>query len=246
MSGISHSTNQNRFLGVKLEWLSLPAIWPFKRSKAEQVETALQIFTEDQPLPPSRRLVVILPDANIDYFTLPRRIWNLASPDRRQVLLMLRPGREENESHARMTLTTLAAIIRDSSVTVQTQLVLGQPLVKAACQVAQPEDVLVCFEEHQVSGFLKKRWLAEVLAQTAQRPIYTLKGSVSEIVNPISARLVDFLLLAACLISLVVFFMLEVWIARSSTGSLQTVLQILAVCVEAWVIGKIASKTYRI
>src|SRR5512133_339904 len=107
MADLSHSTNESRFFGMKLEWLSFPAVWPFKRSKPDQVETTLQILTEDDPLPPSRRLVVIIPDSSIDMFDLPKRIWNLASPDRRQVLLLSKACREGNEFHQRLNLTTL-------------------------------------------------------------------------------------------------------------------------------------------
>lgn len=246
MSGVSHSTHQNRFFGAKFESIPFPAVWPLKRTKPGQIEIESKIFTEDQSLPPSRRLVVILPDANIDILTLPRRIWNLAAPDCRQVLLMIRPCREENEFHARVNLTTLAAIIRDPRVNVQTQFVLGQSLEQAARQCAQPDDVFVCFEEHQVSRFLRKQRLAEILAQKTPCSIYTLKGTVTELVDPISARLIDFLLLALCLVSLFAFFGLEVWIDRSFAGTPQTVLQILAVIAEVWLIGGVASKTFRI
>jgi hypothetical protein len=246
MSGLSHTTDRNRFLDSKLEWLSFPAIWPFKRKKAKQGETALPIFSEDQPLPPSQRLVVIVPDGDFDLIALPRRIWNLAAPDRRKVLLMTRPCREEDEFHARVDLTTLAAIIRDPRVVVQTQLVLGQSLEQAARQCVQPNDVFVCFEEHQIHGFLKKRRLAEILAQKTHCPVYTLKGTVSEMAGPNSARLLDFLLLALCLVSLIPFFALEIWIDRNSTGTLQTIMQILAVIAEVWVINAVARNSFRI
>jgi hypothetical protein len=151
---VAKDNNQNQFLGLRLDRFPLTLGRSLKRSKAEQGKTALQIFTEDQPLPPSKRLIVILPDANIDLVSLPKRIWNLAAPDRRQVLLMIRPCREENEFHTRMNLITLAAILRDPRVVVQTHLVLGQSLEQAARQCVQPDDVFVCFEEYQVNGFL--------------------------------------------------------------------------------------------
>lgn len=246
MSGLSHSTHQNRFLGLRFERYFLPAVWPLKRSKPAQRETALQIFTEDQPLPPSRRLIVILPDGDIDMVSLPRRIWNLAAPDRRQVLLMIRPCREENEYDARLNLITLAAVIRDPHVVVQTQLVLGQSIEQAARQCVQPDDVFVCFEGHQVHRFFQKHRLAEVLAQKTQHPIYTLKGTVSEKVTPLSAHLIDLLFLLLCMLSLIAFFALEVWIDQNSAGAIQTILQILAVMAEIWVINAFVSRSFRI
>lgn len=246
MSGLSHSNNQNRFLGLRLGRLSLPLGWSLKRSKAEQGKTAPGIFTEDQLLPPSRRLIVILPDENIDIVSLPKRIWKLAAPDRRQVLLLIRPCREENEYYARMSLITLAAIIRDPRVVVQTQLILGQSIEQAVRQFAQPDDVLVCFEEHQVHSALKKHRLAEILARKTQNSIYTLKGVVSASVNPISTRLIDFLFLMLCMASIIAFFALEVWIDQNSVGAFQIILQILALMAEVWAISAFASRSFRI
>lgn len=246
MSGLSHTTNHTRFPGMKLNWQSLPAVWPLKRSKPDQVETALQIFTEDEPLPSSRRLVVIVPDASIDFFNLPKRIRNLASPDRRQVLLLTKPCREENEFHLRLNLTTLAAMIRDSRVVVQTQLVLGMSIEQAVRQQIQPDDILVCFEEHRIACFLKKNQLAEILAKKTHLPVYTLKGPVSEMAEPISARLIDFLLLAVCLVSMIGFFALQVWIDRNSAGTIRMILQILVVFAEVWVVAGCANRSFKI
>ncbi len=246
MSGFSHTTDQKPFHDSKSKWLPFPGVWPFKQKKVEQGETAFQIISEDQPLPPSRRLVIIVPDANIDMLSLPRRIWNLAAPDSRSVLLLIQPSQEEGEFPARMNITTLAATIRDPRVTVQTQLVLGQSLAQAARQCAEPGDVFVCFEEHQVKGFLKRRRLAEILALATRQPVYTLKGTIAELDSPISARLADILLLTLCLVSLIAFFTVEVWIDRNSAGASQGILQILVVIAEVWVIGKISSKWFRI
>jgi hypothetical protein len=231
---------------MKPEWLSLPTVWPLKRSEPEQVETAIQILKENQLLPPSRRLVVILPDAEFDLRSLSKRIWDLAAPDHRQVLLMIKPCVEEDEFHVRVNLTTLAAFIGNSNVVVQTQPILGQSLVQAARQCAQPDDIFVCFEEHQVRGFLKKRPLAEMLAQSAQRPVYALEGTMPEMVDPMNARLIDFLILAFCFVSLIPFFALEVWIDRVSNGALQSILQMLGVLAEVWIIGTITGKSFQI
>lgn len=100
MSGLR--TNHNQSFGTKQEWQSLSSTWPLRRADQERIETAHLVFTEGEPLPPSNRLLVILPDATYDMNTLPRRIWNLAAPDRRQVLLLTKPGREENELRSRV------------------------------------------------------------------------------------------------------------------------------------------------
>ncbi len=245
MSSLFHSENQ-RVLGLKLEGVSSPTVWPFKQTKVNQREAVQQIFTEDDPLPASKRLIVVLPDANMDLLTLPRRIWNFAAPDCRQVLLMIRPCQVANEFHNQMDLTTLAAMIRDSRVTVQTQLILGQSFKEAARTYARPDDLFVCFAEHQEPGFLKKRPLAEVLNQATHLPVYTLKGAVSENVEPISARMIDILFLALCLVSLIAFFAVQVWIDRNFAGTLKGLFQMLAVFVEVWLIGGLMNRSLRL
>jgi hypothetical protein len=106
--------------------------------------------------------------------------------------------------------------------------------------------MFVCFGEHQVSHFWKKRRLAEILAQSTQRPVVTLKGAVSEKAQPVSARLMDLLLLGVCLVSLIAFFALEVWIDHNSAGTVHTILQILAMIAEVWVISAVTRNTLRI
>lgn len=241
MTGLSHSTNHNRFLKNRSYFHSLPAIWPHRLLKQVQDTIAPQILTENDPLPPSQRLVVILPDADIDILSLPKRIWELAAPDRRQVLLLTKPCREENEFRARMNLTTLASIIRDSRVVVHTQVVMDTSLERAACKSLQPDDVLVCFEEHRVHYFLKNVRLAEILAKKTQMPVYTLKGPVSEMTGAISARLSDFLLLVLCITTLIAFFVLGAWIDHNTSGTPQTVMQVLSVIAEVWILGTAAT-----
>jgi hypothetical protein len=222
------------------------ATWPLQWTHSEKAETVSRIFTEGEPLPPSKRLVVILPDSGIDIFTLPRKIWNLAAPDHRQVLLLTRPAEEGNELHSQRNLTTLAALIRDPLVEVQTKVVLGISLEQAIRRYSQPGDVLVCFEEQRISRFLTTKRLADLLAQKNNLPIYTLKGGISEETVTVSARLVDFALLALCIVSLVTFFIFGVWIDRNSVGTSHAILQILAICIEAWVIAACANRSFKI
>jgi hypothetical protein len=246
MAGVSHSTDQNKLFGTKKEKDPLPSIRSIHQAHRERIETAHQILTENDPLPPSRRLVVILPDAELDIFSLAKQLWNLAAPDRRQVLLLTKPCCEENECHSRVNLTTLASLIRDSSVVVQTQVVLGMSLDQAARKYSQADDVFVCFEDHHIHGFLKKKSLADILAQKTHLPVYTLIGSISETTYPISARLIEFVSLAICLAVLIGFFGLEVWIDRNTVGDFRTILEILAVFTEAWIIAACATRSFRI
>ena len=245
MASQTHSTDQNRSLKGKLDFNSFPAVRLFKGRTQDRIETAARIYTEGETLPPSRRLIVILPDANHDIFSLPKKIWNLAAPDSREVLLLTKPCRDENEFRARMNLSSLASQIRDPRFEVQSKLVLGA-LDQTVRRVSQPDDVIVCFEEHTIPGFLKRNRLADVLAQAAKVPVYTLRGAVSEMTDPISDRVLDVTLFLIAVAMLIGFFALEIWVDHNTTGTFRTVVEVLVVFLEIWIVAACVNRSFKI
>lgn len=243
MTGLSHTTNHDQPLGFILNDRIAAPKW---QDLQEGTKTPSFILSEAEQIPPCHRLVVILPDAVYDIFDLAKKIWNLAAADGLQVLLLARPCRDEREYHVRVTLTTLAALIRDNRVTVSTQLVMGLSIAKAVCQAAQPEDVLVCFEEQFVPGIIQKRRLADLLAQQNHIPVYTLHGPVEEPAISFSVRFKDFVLLAVCLASMVAFFAFQVWISQNMVGAFRVMMQILAVLGEVWVINLCSNQPFNL
>jgi hypothetical protein len=218
MTGLTHVTEQKQFM----------------------------VFSENQPLPASRRLIVILPDATVDLNFLSRQIWNLAVPDQREVLLMSCPCREENEFPASMNLITLTAILRDSGLSIQTKLVSGEYLERAAGRYAHPDDIFVCFEAHQVKRFAKNYPLSEILARETHLPVCTLNGIIHEVTPLGNNRLASLKFLALCLLSMILFFAIEVWINQNAAGSFRKVLELLVVGAEVLIISNFASWSYRI
>ena len=246
MSSHSHSTEQDRSLNQKLGLPVMQEVWPNNRVGSVRYGSAHQIYTEGETLPPSQRLIVILPDANHDIFTIPKQIWNLAAPDGRQVLLLTKPCRDENEFRSRMNLTTVASLIRDTNVAVQTKMVIGISLEQAVRQYAQPDDVIVCYEKHFVPSFLQKKRLTDILAKTTKLPVYTLRGSVSEMTDPVNEVVMDIVLLLVAIAMLFGFFVLEIWIDHNSTGVFRTIIEMIVVCVEVWIIAACANRSFKI
>jgi hypothetical protein len=117
-------------------------------------------------------------------------------------------------------------------------------LEQAVKQCTKPGDVIICFEEHFMPGFFKKTRLAEKLASTITLPVYTLSGTVTEKSDLFSARLLDYGLLVFCLVTLVGFFAFEVWIDQSSIGAIRTILQIMAIFVEVWIVAACSKRFY--
>jgi hypothetical protein len=233
MTGLTHSTNRNRLPESSL----LPASWSIAHNRKRPSVSIPQILTENDPLPPSHRLIVILPDADFNIPDLPYRIWKLSGHGCHEVLLIHKPVWEDYEFFARVNLTTLAARIRDNNVSVTTELVLDGSSAQAARRSAQPGDVLVCFAEHTIPGFFKKNRLAEVLASETHLPVYTLKGPVPATTRPVSAVLRSLLFLVIGLLLMAIFFLIEIWIDRNVTGIAHTVLQILSVTVEVLLVA---------
>jgi hypothetical protein len=201
------------------------------------------IFTDGENFPAAQRLVIILPDANFDVLSLPRRILKMTTPERNEVLLVAKPAHTAEENHLCLSLATLASLVRDPWITVMTQLVTQQPLEQAVAQLSRPGDLLVCFEEHRLPGLARKPSLAHVLAQQTHLPVYTLKGTVRA--DPLTAqrRWMDPVLLLLCLAALVVFFFIQVWFDQHTAGALRTCILIMASAMELWTIGRFAMRS---
>jgi hypothetical protein len=209
----------------------------------EREAGAPRIYMDGEILPNAQRLVIILPDANFDVFNLPRRILKLTAPERHQVLLVARPAAEENENRLRLRLATLASLVRDPFTTVAIQLVTEMPLELAVVQLSQPGDLLVCFAEHRLPRLTRQPALAYVLAQQTHLPVYTLDGTVHEHQLNAQPRWIELITLLLGLASLVVFYIMEVWLDKHTTGGVRTGILIAAGVMEIWMIGRIVTRS---
>jgi len=91
---------------------------------------------------------------------------------------------------------------------------------------------------------LRRKRLMSVLAQKTNLPIYALKGQVNEMTNPVSILMIDFLILLFSIVILIGFFIIQVWLEHNTTGSLHTILLILTICTEIWVVATCVGKSY--
>lgn len=192
----------------------------------------------DQPLPPARRLVVLVPDTDVDESELATRIWSLASPRGLAVLYlgMIRDGRAE--SLTRRRLITLAAITRDDWAHVETRLEPEGNWIQIVRHIWEPGDLIVCHAEQALSGWsLKRKSLAQSLAAALNTPVYVLSGFYPGLPTEQPRWLARLLSWLPPLVLLVLFFMLQVRITWGTTGWIQTALLCLSVIVEFGLIG---------
>ena len=195
------------------------------------------LIPADQPLPPARRLLVLIPDQDMDEAEFVRRIWTLASPRHLAVLYLGLTSDAPMEARARRRLATLAALTRDDWVMVQTHLAIGSSWERAVKTVWRPGDLMVCHAEQSEVGGLWRRPLAQKLVAALQAPVYLLSGFYPQMrlsPSPLIARLLSWSIPLAILIG---FFLLQVQIAEQVQGWLQTALLSASVAVEFGLVG---------
>lgn len=200
------------------------------------------LIPADQPLPPARRLVVLIPDQDTDEMELARRIWALTSPRQLAVLYLGLASDPLLEARARRRLTTLAALTRGEGVTVQTHLAIGSSWERAVTAIWRSGDLMICHaEQFEVNG-LWRRPLAQKLVATLQAPVCLLSGFYPNVRLPPSTWMTHVLSWFIPLAILLGFFLLQVQIAEQVQGWLQTALLSASVALEFGLVGFFQSK----
>ena len=134
------------------------------------------LLPEGVALPQARRLVVLVPDLDVDQAALARRIWNLAAPSKRAVLYLGLTTSTSEEPQARRQLASIAALTRDDWVKTSTALVVETDWVSALRPQLRPGDVIVCHTEQMLPGWRGAQPLGHALCQILQTPVHLLEG----------------------------------------------------------------------
>jgi hypothetical protein len=200
--------------------------------------TGALLIPADQPLPPAHRLVVLVPNVDVDESELAARIWSLASPRGLEVLFLSIFRSPETELRARRRLTLLAAITRDDWAHIETRLDLEGDWMRAVRHIWEPGDLVVCHAEQVLTGWgLRRRSLAKTIGSALNTPVYVLSGFYPELPTEQPNWLARLQAWLPPLVILVIFFMLQVRITQGMTGWVQTALLCLSVIVEFGLIG---------
>jgi hypothetical protein len=191
----------------------------------------------EETLPPIERLLVLIPDCEANEPALAKAIWSRAVSNRLPVVLMGTCATVNQEPRARRRLATLAALIRDTDVSVETQIHPGLDWVEAVVSQVRTGDLVVCQAEQTVRNpFLKAQPLAALLLKKIEPPVVVISGFYPQL-PPDQSAASSLLLSATPFIIFVLSSVFQFALYRVSGGTALTLLLLVSVIVEYGLIG---------
>jgi hypothetical protein len=188
--------------------------------------------TPDNARGPARRLIVLVP-ADSDYTAATRRIWELAHVQCAGVQFLSLCQDPAQELGLRRQLVTLSALVGDAKVSTEAKVEFGRNWVDIVRRNYQAGDMIVCFAEHRAGLF--HRPLSQVLESSLSAPVYILPALAPRHTFRTN-WLAQGMGWAGSFGIMAGFFWLQVEISQFPQDAAQTVLLILSVAVEIWLI----------
>lgn len=192
----------------------------------------------------TRRLVILVPDNELDEQGLSTQVWQMASRGALEVLFLSLPPEPETEAYLRCRLSGIAAMTRDDQVPVSLSVSPEKSWLEAVERVWQPGDLLVCFRNQTVnSRFIGRTSLGARLCEALGTPVYCMNSLQ---VGP-SQRLLklksEWIAWTAFLLSLGAFAWIQLQISAAFAGGLWTLFMAISVLVEAGILWQINKYT---
>lgn len=203
-------------------------------SSPESAEIGGLFVLQDTKLTSMDRLVVLIPNLDIDEADIAREIWNLAFPPGLTVLFLGLCPNVNEEPRVRRRLATLAALTRDQRVSVEIQLEFGRNWIKKLKTVLKAGDMVVCHAEQQAGIW---RQPLELALSHLNIPILTLKGFVPSMYESSSTFLRELVFWSVSIAVLFVFFLSQIRILRISEEWAKDTLLSLSILIEFGLLG---------
>lgn len=191
------------------------------------------LIPEGKALPVASRLVVLVPEAEMDEMKFAQTIWALATPRQLPVLFLGRCGEPVNEFVARRRLTNLRTMTHDHYVTVETRLSSRRDWIQAVREVWHPNDLVICHAEQYVLCWgLRRQALGRALTSALQAPVCVLSGLYLNLSPNRPPRTRHLVSLVMSLITLAAFFGIQAWVHQQTNGWVSTTLLVSLVLIE--------------
>ena len=194
----------------------------------ESSEIGGLLVLQDTNLAPVHRLVVLIPNLDVDEAELAREIWRLAFPPELAVLLLGLCQNVTEEPRARRRLVTIAALTRDQRVPVKVQLEFGRNWIGKLKAVLEAGDIVVCHAEQRTGIW---RQPLELALARLNIPMLSLKGFISPIYKS-SSFLRESVFWLVSIAVLFVFFLFQIQILRISEEWVRDTVLSLSVLIE--------------
>lgn len=176
--------------------------------------------------------LLILVPSETDYSAATQRIWELAHATNMHVLLIALCQDPSEEPGLRRRLVTLASLLQHGNVAVETKVIVGTNWVAAVKNHYEAGDRIVCFAE-QRTGLLQ-RPLSQILESNIKAPLHILSGLTPP--KSKSSRLSQISSWLGFLVIIIGFGLLQTKVIQLSGSSLQSILLILSILPEFWLI----------
>jgi hypothetical protein len=195
----------------------------FPKVATIEAETSIPVTESDR----SPCLIVLVPpDSDSSSFT--RRLCKIAIETNSNILLLGVCSDANQELALRRDLATVAALIRDARVYVETRVEVRTDWLAAVKQSYQKGDMIVCIADQSVG--LRRRPLSQILESTFQAPIYILSDRN---VRPFEPNALSQVISWSGFLGIIIgFFFLQVKIAQLPNDWFQMFLTILTLIPE--------------
>jgi hypothetical protein len=181
----------------------------------------------------AHRFVVVVPDLEWEFIPAIHRIWELVNSQHARVLLINLCKDSIQEYSLRRALIMLCVMVQDGRIPVETNVEIGTNWVDVVKRNFQADDRIVCFAV-QRAGLLQKP-LSQILESNLIIPVYVVSGVY--IPKRKSSWFTAVTVWLGSIGIIVAFGLLQIKIMQVSEGWFETLLLILVVISEIWLIS---------
>jgi len=202
---------------------------PQAASLADLRPASVSVLTLNPSPKPVRRLVVLIPNLEMDEMEVARRIWELASPPHLAVLFLALCADSVDEPRIRRRLATLTALTHDERIAIETRLEFGRNWIAKIKAVLREDDIVVCYAGH-TTGWNR----APIDRALDERgvSVWTLKGLEMNTAQARRKPFAEFLFWSVSLAIIAVFLWFQIRVLTISEGWAQNTLLYISVPIE--------------
>ncbi len=192
-------------------------------------------------LQPVRRLIVLVPESELDLAIAARRIKELAGALEDCVLLLGLSSDATNEPSLRRQLVALSAMVVDKRILVETKTEVGIHWLSVVKSEWQPGDAIACFSA-PYPGFSRKP-LHQILESNLNSTVYVLAGARQQERHSVSRRAADAVAWIGSIGIIFGFLLLQIKIAQFPQDWAHTLLLYISLFAEVgaiWMWNRLA------